>query len=638
MEALIPKKSTLSPPTATLALLILLLVAAAVYWPGLAGGFVFDDYSSIVNNASLRLFDGSLASLVDATAGGLASPWGRPLSLASFAFNSYLTPGDPYYFKLTNLFIHLTNGLLVYVLVRQVWPHLVAGEGDPRLAALWVSAVWLLHPINLTPVLFVVQRMTGLASLFSLAAICTYLFGRRHLGWKRWSAVGASVLLLWPAGVLSKETALVLPLFLLLCEWQVFRTFDGLAQKHRGLVAGGCILLGVCGLAVTWPLIIDTYQLRDFTLGERLMTEARVLWLYVLQICLPQPDLFALHHDDVVISKGLLAPADTILAIFGWLSIGAVAVMQRTARPWLTFAILWFLIGHVLESSFLGLEIAYEHRNYVPSIGLIFGIAALFFSSTAKKTQVPRIALAACFLVLCAVITGVRAMQWGDEYIRTQIESNTHPGSARTHSEAARAILDRTLPTGFMSVPGYNMARIHYQRAAKLDPHSKTALVGILFLDCAVGAKKDEQVLQTLRDRLATARVTLADQEFIQSLSDILANNMLCLGDQEVDALFTAALSNPMATGKIRGMVHALAMDYAAAKLHSLPRARVHALAAVKSDPRNVPLRINLIRVLVRLNEVEDAKRQYAELSRLPIPPINRSEVENMALGLGDPK
>ncbi len=619
-----------------LALPVLLLIAGAVYWPGLAGGFVFDDYSSIVNNASLRLFDGSLANLVDASLGGLSSPWGRPLSLASFAFTYYLTDGQPYYFKLTNLLIHLINGLLVYVLVKRVWPHLV-GKPHTRCAALWVAAVWLLHPINLTPVLFVVQRMTSLAGFFTLAAACLYLFGRQHLGWKRWSTIGISLLFLWPAGVLSKETALILPLLLLLCEWQVLRGFSGFPEKYRWHVMGGSILLIIGILTVSWQWIGSTYLLRDFTLFERLMTEARVLWLYVVQIGMPHPDLYALHHDDVVISKSLLVPAQTIFAIAGWLFLVAIAFTQR-CRPWLTFAILWFLIGHVLESTFLGLEIAYEHRNYIPSIGLILGIAVLVFPSSAGKWQVPRFAFALCFLILCGVITGVRAMQWGDEYIRTQIESNTHPNSARTHSEAARAILDRTLHTGFISAPAYNMARIHYQRAAKLDPHSKAALAGVLFVDCAVGAKKDEQVFQALLDRFSTARVTLADQRFIQSLSDMLVSNMLCLSDQDVEALFTTALSNPMASGKIRGMLHALAMDYAAAKLGSLPRARIHALEAVKSDPGSVPLWINLIRVLVRLNEIDEAKRYYAELSRLSIPAINRSEVENMGLGLGNPR
>jgi len=627
----------LSQRNATLALLALFLIVGAIYWPGLAGGFVFDDYSSIVNNASLRLFNGSLASLVDASLGGVSSPWGRPLGLASFAVNYYLTDGHPYYFKLTNLFIHLLNVLLVYVLVNQVWPHLI-GKTYTRWAALWVAAVWLLHPINLTPVLFVVQRMTSLAGFFTLAAICLYLYGRQHAGWKRWSAIGISLLLLWPAGVLSKETALILPLLLLLCEWRVLKSFSGFPEKHRWLVIGGCALLIAGTLTAFWPLISSTYLLRSFTLIERLMTEARVLWLYVVQIGFPHPDLYALHHDDVVISKSLLAPAQTIFAILGWLFLGAIAITQRLVRPWLTFAILWFLIGHVLESTFLGLEIAYEHRNYIPSIGLIFGIAALVFSPHVVEWQVPRFVFALCFLILCGVITGVRAMQWGDEYIRTQIESNAHPNSARTHSDAGRAILDRTLHTGFLNAPAYNMARIHYQRAAKLDPNSKAALAGILFVDCAIGAKRDEQVFRALLDRSATARVTLADQGFIQSLSDILAYNMLCLNDQDVEALFTAALSNPMTSGKIRGMLHALAMDYAAAKLNSLPHARIHALEAVKADPGSVPLRINLIRVLVRLNAIEEAKRHYAELSRLSIPAINRSEVENMGLGLGSGK
>lgn len=625
-------------PLASLAgLLSLLLLAAATYWPGLSGGFVFDDYPSIVNNTSLRLFEGSISSLIDASLGSISSPSGRPLSLASFAVNYHLTGVEPFYFKLTNLCIHLVNGLLVYLLVRQLWTRLTA-DAHANWAALWVAAVWLLHPINLTPVLFVVQRMTSLAGFFTLAAVCLYLFGRQHSGLKRWSAIAVGLLFFWPAAVLSKETALSLPFLLLLCEWGVLRSFSGLSKKHRWLAISVFTFFMVGALATSWPLIGSTYLLRDFTLAERLMTETRVVWLYVGQIAFPQPDLYALHHDDVVVSKDMLTPASTVVAVFGWLFVSAMAIAQRSIRPWATFAILWFLIGHALESTFLGLEIAYEHRNYLPSIGLIFGIAALISSANVAKLQVPRLVFALCFLILCGVITGVRAMQWGDEYIRTQIESNAHPNSARTHYDAARAILDKTLHTGFINGPAYNMARIHYQRAAKLDPYSKAALAGVLFVDCAIGAKSDDQVFQELLERLAVARVTLADQGFIQSLSDILANNMLCLSDQDVEALLTAALSNPMASGKIRGMLHALAMDYAVVKLDSFPRARIHALAAVKSDPTNVPLRINLIRVLVRLNELDEAKRHYAELTALSIPAVNRSEVKNMGLGLGNRK
>ena len=83
-------------------------------------------------------------------------------------------------------------------------------------------------------------------------------------------------------------------------------------------------------------------------------------------------------------------------------------------------------------------------------------------------------------------------------------------------------------------------------------------------------------------------------------------------------------------------MLHAVAMDYAAAKLGSLPLAPKHALAAVESDPGNAVLRINLIRVLLQLDEVDEAKRQYVSLARLRVPAANRMEVESLRLRLGN--
>lgn len=622
-------------PLPVLFLPLLLLLAALVYWPGLAGEFVFDDYGSIVSSQALRLFDGSWAGLVDASTAGVASPLGRPLSQASFAANLYFTGDSPFYFKLVNLLIHLANGLLAYLLVRQLWPRLL-GDGRDRLAAFWTAAVWLLHPINLTPVLYAVQRMTSLAAFFTLAALCLYLHGRQASGLKRWAAISASLLVCWPAGILAKETALLLPLFILLCEWLALSAFRSLTPRVFRI---GLALLFVAAagiMAAAWPLVEKTYLIRDFGPGERLLTEARVLWLYVVQMLLPWPDLFSLHHDDIAISRGFFDPPLTAAAVLAWLSLFVVALQQRGRRPWLAFAVLWFLAGHALESGILGLEIAYEHRNYLPSFGIFLGLAAWLLPAAAGSFgRLPRLAFAFAFAFFCGLVTGLRADQWGDEYVRTQIEANTHPTSARTHYDTAMAILNKTLHKGFMNVPAYHMSRIHFQRAAQYDPRNKAALAGILYLDCAVSMKRDDEAWEALKTRLATMPFALGDQSFIRSLSDILVNNLLCLKEDEVDTLLAAALSNPTAVGKMRGMLHALAMDYAAARLKSLPRARLHARAAVDSDPGNVPLRINLIRVLVGLNELDEAKRQYAALSRLRIPAVSRKEVENLGLGLG---
>lgn len=613
---------------------LLLLAVVVIYWPGLWGEFVFDDQANLVANPSLRVFDGSLASLLEASTGGAASPLGRPLSLASFAANYHFWGEAPFSFKLTNLLLHLANGLLVYWLARTLLPRLT-DTSDARVAPLWVAALWLLHPINLTPVLFVVQRMTSLSAFFALAALNLYLHGRPAAGRVRWPYLALAFLVCWPAGTLAKETALLLPLFVLLFEWLALGGLRAIPATWLRYGAASVVLAGTATLIFNWQFVANTYQYRDFTIGERLLTEARVLWMYVGQMLLPWPTLFSLHHDDIAISRSLFAPLLTLPAIVGWLFAAGFAITQRERRPWLTFAVFWFLAGHALESSLLGLELAYEHRNYLPSIGIFLGLSAALLPRAATAFGwLPRQALAWGFVALCALVTGLRAAQWSDELVRTQAESANHPESARTHFEAARAILARQLPGGEIATTALRAARSHFQQAAQLNPHEKAALASILYLDCAAGLSPDLKVRRQLLDRLGQARFTPGEEGFVQGLSDLFANDLLCLSERDVEALLAAALANPTATARIRGMLHAVAMDYAAVRHGSLPQARQHAQAAVESDPGNAVLRINLIRVLLRLGETAEAQRQYAVLRTLRVPAANRREVENLGLGL----
>lgn len=620
-------------------LLALLLAVALAYWPGLSGDFVFDDHPNIVGNPALRIFDGSLASLLEASGAGLSTSLGRPLSMATFAANLHFWGDAPFSFKLANLLIHLANGLLVYALVRQLWLGLRGSNGQPGAVAFWVTAVWLFHPINLTPVLFVVQRMTSLSAFFTLAALVLYLHGRLTDGRWRWMAMAAGLVICWPAGILAKETALLLPLYILLCEWLVLDSFGRLAPRARRIVLAllaSAFIAGVVVLAANWTFVENTYRVRDFTIAQRLMTEARVLWFYVEQILLPWPELFGLHHDDFQVSRSMTVPPSTAWAIAGWIAMLVAGLWQRRRRPWLSLGIFWFLAGHSLESSLLGLELVYEHRNYLPSLGILVGFAALCLPvSAASGGRLPRYAFAYSFAAFCALATALRAHQWGDEYLRTQIESNDHPQSARTHVEAGRAILAREMPTGALSTPAYHMARIHFQRAAQFDPHNKAALASVLYLDCAVRVKPDAVVQQSLLDRMAHARFTFGEEQFIHQLSDLLVHDLLCLNPAQIDELIAAGLANPTASGKIRGMLHAVAMDYSAARLGSMEKARTHALAAIEADPGNAVLHINLIRVLLRLGETDGASRQYAVLKNLRIPPGSRKEVEALGAALG---
>ena len=605
----------------------------AVYWAGLHGAFLFDDFQSVVNNAPLRAFDGSIQSLLVAATSGTSSPLGRPLSMASFALNFYFFGDSPFSFKLTNLAIHIINSVLVLSLAQQLWRRFgyATKSTTSVAAAIWLSAVWALHPINLTPVLFVVQRMTSLSAFFILSALSLYLYGRNARNKKGLAAMALCLLVCWPAAILSKETGLLLPIYIFLIEWLLLGTFNSVSTRVKWLtltVIGGLL---VCVSWAKWSFITAGYSVRNFDLPERLMTEARVLWFYVRQMLLPAPHVFSLFHDDIAISRGLLAPPATLFAIVGWLAAIGFAMQQRARRPLLAFAVLWFLASHLMESTILPLEIAYEHRNYLASIGIFLWLASLLFPDQKNaQWRVPRLVAAVCFVIFCGLVTHLRSLQWADEFQRTQVEVADHPESARANYEAARVMMQRTFESGGGNPMAHHMVQFHYRLAGELDKNSKAPLIGLLYVDCAAGLPKNAATQASLRERLAASRFTFGDRTVVQSLSDLLVEGRLCLDDSEVKALIEAGLSNPSADGSIRGMLYAVAMDYAAAKMHSLPLALTYAQAAVASDPGSVALRTNLIHLLIQSHRVDEARAEYSTLMNRQISSRDKAGVDEL--------
>jgi hypothetical protein len=619
------------------AVLVLLLVVVAIYWPGMAGDFVFDDFPNIVDSTPLHLFDGSLQSLVAAATSGSSSPLGRPLSTATFAINFYIYGDSPYSFKLTNLAIHIANAILVFVLALQL-SRRRGGDADTvrsLLPGLWITSVWALHPINLIPVLFVVQRMTSLSTLFILAALTMYLHARSTRGAKRVIEMAFSLLLCWPAAVLSKETGLVLPIYIFLIEWLLLGTFRPVSRKLKWAVASATVsaVIGVCW--VQWNFITAGYAARSFDLAERLLTETRVLWFYVQQVFLPTPEIFSLFHDDIPISRGLLTPFTTLLAIIGWLIVLGLALQQRARRPLFTFGVLWFLASHAMESTILPLEIAYEHRNYLAFFGVFVWLASLLFSeSKIARWRIARLSLAASFVLFCGLLTCLRSLQWGDEFQRSQIEVAHHPDSARANYQAATVALQRTYDSGGGSPIAHHMVQFHYRRAAELDPNAKAPLIGLLYLDCIAGLPKSAPNLAIARDRFSARQFTFGDRSLVQSLSKLLVENRLCLDDQEAISLVEAALANPTADAGVRAMLYAVAMDFAAAKKHDIPLALSYAQAAVTSDPESVPLRVNLIHLYLQSGQVAPAKQEYLHLKAGTIALRDQASVDEVKVAI----
>ena len=421
-----------------------------VYLPGLSGSFFFDDHPNIALNPSVKLADLSWESLRLAWSSGTSGQFGRPVSQLSFALNYFFSGFSPFAFKLTNLIIHCLNGVLVFLLAYQLLDSMRQrlNTGYVGVYAALLASVWLLHPIQLTSVLYAVQRMTSLSAFFLLAALIFHIMARRRSdGWQ-----GTAFLLImawgvcWPLSILSKETGVLFPGFVAAYELIIRRSERGqLDTTGRVFLALSLIVLvGIIPYLASpfgqW--FLSGYEIRSFSLAERLLTESRVIWAYLGWVAFPSLGSFALFHDDIVVSTSFTNPWSTLPALFGLVGLVLWVAFNSRRFPLAAFGILWFLIGQSLELTFIPLELAHEHRNYLPLLGILL-VPVAWLDNLAARPGVTRtlaLTMAAVALVYPAFVTAMRSDMYANETIRTQVEAQFHPDSARTNYEAGRSL------------------------------------------------------------------------------------------------------------------------------------------------------------------------------------------------------
>lgn len=429
-------------------LLVLLLATAWCYFPGLRGPFLFDDFNLLPD---LALYGGvdDWSGFLQFVANDSTGPIGRPLTLASFLLNATNWPADPFWFKFTNLLIHLLAGLLLYFLIRKL---LGQDADDTRqttaLAALLSAGLWLLNPFNVSTTLYVVQRMAMLSALFTLAGLLCFVHGRTLLvaaprAGYLWMSLG--ILGFTPLAVLSKENGALLPMLALVLEHTVLRHRLRLPPANR--VWEG-LLLWLPSLLIATVLTRhagpDHYAGREFDLAQRLMTEGRVLFDYVYHLFNPFAVSRGLLADDYPLSTGLLSPWTTLPALAGWVGLLLWALWQRARHPLLALAILFFLGGHVMESTVLPLEIYFEHRNYLPAVFLVLPLAAWAAEQRRRWRLAPM--LAGVVVLALAFQTHRLAGNWASDSKLAKWWAAHYPESVRLQDYVASTLSDLGRP------------------------------------------------------------------------------------------------------------------------------------------------------------------------------------------------
>ncbi|MBU1628370.1 hypothetical protein KKB18_13460, partial [bacterium] len=145
---------------------------------------------------------------------------------------------------------------------------------------------------------------------------------------------------------------------------------------YHWLSAAIVLIMLVPLFAKPWHDIMAGYADRHFTLSERLLTELRIVVFYISLLVLPLPGRMNLDHDFSV-STSLLSPVSTLLSLLILVGILGLGVRLLKRQPLFSFGIFWFFLNLTVESSVIPLELIFEHRLYLPSVGFFVALMAM---------------------------------------------------------------------------------------------------------------------------------------------------------------------------------------------------------------------------------------------------------------------
>ncbi len=540
----------LSAKSAYLFFVFLLIIVSClgIYWPGLSGIFLLDDYHNL---STLKVQGGvtDLDSFLTFVFGNNSGTLGRPVSMMSFLIDDQAWPGSPRAYKYTNLMIHMLCGMLIMAITYRISIALKTENNIAKSLALLCGAFWLFHPLNVSTTLYVIQRMTQLTSLFMLAGVLSYVYGRLNYDKKPALALltmAAGFMLFGSLAVLSKENGVLLIIYILVIETTIFQNFERPGKIKIWLAVFVLLpLLVLTGYFASRGFYVNAYDMRNFTFGQRLLTESRILMDYLYSIVIPPLKGTGLIHDDIVISTGLFTPVTTFFAIIANLALVISAFYFRKQHPVYSFAVLWFYGGHLMESSFIPLELYFEHRNYLPMFGPIFGVFYYSLHFAQKKTMIPHARLAllvpAVLIVMSMVFTYQTSKIWGNPNSLFAIWAYDHPESLRAQRIHAQNL----------AINGYpEQAVTKLAETYEKFPHDISLPLEIINISCANGINSPF-LLEDIGKLVKSARFTDSIWMITKNLVDSIVTRK-CQHYKLEDAISLMAILESVEKIKLR--------------------------------------------------------------------------------------
>jgi tetratricopeptide (TPR) repeat protein len=444
------------------AIITISILIFSIYSNTFHASWHFDDEQNIEKNARLHLTDLSWQNVKNtlfASTDGTGKIY-RPIACFSFAVNYYFGKLNVFGYHVTNICIHLVASLFLFLFIYGVLrlPVLEARYGpDAYSIALLSTVLWAVNPVQTQAITYIVQRMASMAAMFYIMAMYFYL--RARSSYQRYPRFTWFLLCLL-SGIFafgSKENAAMLPISLFLFDLLLIQGVTQRNVKKNAIILAVLVLVPlILALLLKGPSLFDPsrilsgYGHRGFTLGQRLLTEPRVIVYYMSLLLYPMPNRLCVTHV-ISPSHGLLHPPTTLLSILLILFLLSIAAAKSKKWPFISFCVVFFFLNHVIESTIFPLELIFEHRNYLPSMLFFVPVGILLIRSIEFFSGKPGMRFAISGLIVVIIIgfgnsTFVRNFTWRTEESLWIDAIDKNPDSVRAHHNLGRYYSDISQP------------------------------------------------------------------------------------------------------------------------------------------------------------------------------------------------
>ena len=437
-----------------IAVLVLSLLSVALYLNSLNNSFHFDDHPNILDNPHIRNVK-NFSQFLEGIRSYVGIP--RVLTMLSFAINYHFHRFDVWGYHLVNLILHISCGILAFLVARMLLSLEFEREGHPdqpkiNLLSFLSALIFVSHPVQVNTVTYIVQRNEGLAAFFYLLSFFLFISGSFKKGWEKF------LLFLGSGGsffcsIFSKETGFTVPLTVILFDF-IFRCKskeDRLRRLRIYLPLSLILMIYILFFLRGGVLHLLAEKSKEgVTPWHYLLTQANVIIQYFKLLVLPLPQWLNVDHD-FPLSRSLFE-YPTFLSISVLLFILGLAAYLINKKRLISFCIFFFFIVLLPSSSIVPLwDYMVEYRLYLPvlSFGLIvamaFGYLYQFLARHfSKKTTFGVVSgLSVLLISFYSAITIQRNHTFKNDLTLWSDAAKKSPYKMRVHHNLGRAYFNR---------------------------------------------------------------------------------------------------------------------------------------------------------------------------------------------------